>query len=144
MFAALQNSRILASVDEVAKSLQGNWRAERPFALKQALASFAFIGSRLVEVDHEVELPLQSLQTHEGEPAKARKRGRARNAPRFDLRVQLFKMCGVDLTRIDGIDVTVALTVVSEIGTDLGRFPTVGHFTSWLGLGPGTKIRAAR
>jgi transposase len=49
-------------------------------------------------------------------------------------------MCGVDLTRIDGIDVTTALAVISEIGTDMSRFPTVGHFTSWLGLCPGTKI----
>jgi transposase len=49
-------------------------------------------------------------------------------------------MCGVDLTRIDGIDVTTALVVVSEIGTDMGRFPTDKHFASWLGLCPGTKI----
>ena len=57
---------------------------------------------------------LQSLQAHDGEPAKGKKRGRARNAPKFDLRTQLFKMCGVDLTRIDGIDVTTALAVVSR------------------------------
>jgi transposase len=49
-------------------------------------------------------------------------------------------MCGVDLTRIDGIDVTTALVVVSEIGTDMGRSPTDKHFASWLGLCPGTKI----
>ncbi|MDP1559678.1 MAG: IS110 family transposase [Nitrosomonas sp.] len=49
-------------------------------------------------------------------------------------------MCGVDLTRIDGIDVTTALAVISETGTDMSRFPTAGHFASWLGLCPGTKI----
>ena len=52
----------------------------------------------------------------------------------------LFKMCGVDLTRIDGINVTTAIAVISETGSDMSRFPTVGHFTSWLGLCPGTKI----
>jgi len=51
------------------------------------------------------------LQAHDGEPAKGKQRGRARNAPKFDLRTQLFKICGVDLTRIDGIDVTTALAV---------------------------------
>ena len=49
-------------------------------------------------------------------------------------------MCGVDLTKIDGIDVTTALVVLSEIGPDLSRFPTMRHFTSWLGLCPGTRI----
>ncbi len=53
-------------------------------------------------------------------------------------------MCGVDLTRIDGIDVTTAMVVVSEIGPDLSRFPTVGHFASWLGLCPGTRITGGK
>jgi transposase len=87
---------------------------------------------------------LQSLQSHDDEPAKGKKRGRARNAPKFDLRSQLFRMCGVDLTRIYGIDVTTALAVISETGTDMSRFPTVGHFTSWLGLCPGTKITGGK
>jgi hypothetical protein len=46
--------------------------------------------------------------------------------------VQLFKMCGVDLTRIDGIDVTTALAAISEIGVDMSRFPTIKHPTRWL------------
>jgi transposase len=50
-------------------------------------------------------------------------------------------MCGVDLTRIDGIDVTTALAVISETGTDMSRFPKVGNFTSWLGLCPGVTSR---
>jgi len=53
-------------------------------------------------------------------------------------------MCGVDLTRIDGIDVTTALVVVSEIGTDMSRFPSDKHFASWLGLCPGTKITGGK
>ena len=73
-----------------------------------------------------------------------KQRGRTRNAPKFDLRTQLFKMCGVDLTRIDGIDVTTAMAVISETGADMSRFPTVGHFASWLGLCPGTKITGGK
>ena len=53
-------------------------------------------------------------------------------------------MCGVDLTRIDGIGVTTALAVVSEIVVDMTRFPTVKRFTSWLGLCPGTKITGGK
>ncbi len=144
VLGSMKNVRIRASVEDIAKSLQGNWRAEHLFALKQALALFDFIGTQLAECDREIEAQLQSLQAHDGEPAKGKKRGRARNAPKFDLRVQLFKMCGVDLTRIDGIDVTTALAVVSEIGVDMSRFPTIKHFTSWLGLCPGTKITGGK
>lgn len=144
VLAAMKNGRIRASSDEIAKSLQGNWRAEHLFALKQALDMFDFIGTQLAECDRKIEQQLESLHVHEGEPAKGKKRSRARNAPKFDLRAELFKMCGVDLTRIDGIDVTTALTVIAETGTDMSRFPTAGHFASWLGLCPGTRITGGK
>ena len=144
VLGAMKNVRIQASVDDIAKSLQGNWRAEHLFTLKQALAAFDFIGTQVAECDREIELQLQCLAVHDGVPAKGKRRGRARNAPKFDLRTQLFKMCGVDLTRIDGIDVTTALAVVSETGADLSRFASVRHFTSWLGLCPGTKITGGK
>jgi len=144
ILGAMKNARIRASIDEIAKSLQGNWRDEHLFALKQAVDAFDFIGKQLAECDREIEQQMQCLQAHEGEPAKGKQRGRTRNAPKFDLRTQLFKMCGVDLTRIDGIDVTTALAVISETGTDMSRFPKVGNFTSWLGLCPGTKITGGK
>jgi transposase len=144
VLGAMKNVRVRASVAEIAKSLHGNWRAEHLFALKQALDAFDFTGTQLAECDGQLEQHLLSLQAHDGEPAKGKKRGRARNAPRFDLRGQLFRMCGVDLTRIDGIDVTTALAVISETGADLSRFPTVAHFASWLGLCPGTKITGGK
>ena len=140
----MKNARIRASIDEIAKSLQGNWRVEHLFALKQALGAFDFTGTQLAECDREIEQQLQCLQAHDGEPAKGKQRGRSRNAPKFDLRTQLYKMCGVDLTRIDGIDVTTAMAVISETGADMARFPTVGHFASWLGLCPGTKITGGK
>ena len=142
--ARLKNSRIHASEDEIAKSLQGSWRAEHLFALKQALDAFDFCGTQLAECDAQVQAQLQALHVREDEPAKGKKRGRARNAPKFDLRTQLFQMCGVDLTRIDGIDVTTALAVVSEVGADLSKFPSDKHFASWLGLCPGTKITGGK
>ncbi|WP_372450341.1 IS110 family transposase [Paraburkholderia aspalathi] len=144
VLAEMKNARIRASVDEIAKSLQGNWRAEHLFALRQAVDAFDFIGKQLAECDHEIEQQLQRLQTREGEPARGKQRGRARNAPKFDLRTQLFRMCGVDLTRIDGLDVTTALAVISETGGDMSRFPSAAHFASWLGLCPGTRITGGK
>lgn len=142
--AKLKNSRIRASEDEITKSLQGSWRAEHLFALKQALDAFDFCGTQLAECDAQIQVQLQALHVREDEPAQGKKRGRARNAPKFDLRTQLFQMCGVDLTRIDGIDVTTALVVVSEVGADLIKFPSDKHFASWLGLCPGTKITGGK
>ncbi len=54
------------------------------------------------------------------------------------------QMCGVDLTRIDGIDVTTAFKVLSEIGADMSKFKSAKHFASWLGLCPRTRLAAAR
>jgi transposase len=142
--ALMRNGRIRASGEDIAKSLQGSWGAEHLFALKQALASFDFYSSQLTECDHEIEQQLRSLASHPGEPAPGKKRSRTRNSPKFALRERLFQMCGVDLTRIDGIDITTALTVLSEIGADLSKFPSVKHFTSWLGLCPGTKITGGK
>ena len=144
--AALKNSRIRASDDEIARSLQGTWRAEHLFALKQALDAFDFCGGQLAECDTQIEAQLERLRRTdpEAQPLKGKRRGAARNAPKFDLRGRLFQMCGVDLTRIDGVDVTTALVVVSEVGADLARFPSDKHFASWLGLCPGTKITGGK
>lgn len=144
VLAAMRDKRIRASAEEIAKSLEGNWRAEHLFALKQALGAFDFIGSQVAECDEAIAAQLDRMRAYDAEPQQPRKRGRPRNASKIDLRTRLFQLCGVDLTRIDGIDVTTAMTVVSEIGTDMSRFPTVGHFSSWLGLCPGTRITGGK
>lgn len=144
VLAAMKKARIRASAEAIAKSLQGNWRTEHLFALKQALALFDFYATQLAECDQEIEAQLESLAVHEGTPAQGKKRGRARNAPKFDLRERLFHRCGVDLTRIDGIDVTTALAVISEVGADMSRFASAKAFASWLGLCPGTKITGGK
>jgi transposase len=86
---------------------------------------------------------LPALQATGAEPAKGKKRSKARNSPKFDLRMRLFRK-RVDLTRIDGIDVTTALVVVSEVGSDMAKFLIDKHFASWLGLCPGTKITGGK
>jgi len=53
-------------------------------------------------------------------------------------------MSGVDLTRIEGIDETTALTILSEIGLDMSKWPSEKHFTSWLGLSPQRRISGGK
>ena len=74
VLGAMKNVRVRASVDEIAKRLQGHWRAEHLFALQQALDAFDFIGTQLAECDSQIEQPLQTLQAHDGEPAKGKQR----------------------------------------------------------------------
>lgn len=143
--AKLKNARIRASEEEIAKALQGNWREEHLFTLKQAVALYDAYAVQLAECDRQLEKMLAALARHEGEPGQPKRRGgRAKNAPQFDLRTHLFQLCGVDLTRIDGIDVTTAFKVLAEVGADLSRFKSAKHFASWLGLCPGTKISGSK
>ena len=66
------------------------------------------------------------------------------NAPRFDVQGQLYRMTGVDLTRIDGVDGFTALKVVSEVGTDMTKWKSAKHFASWLGLSPNNRVTGGK
>lgn len=143
VLAGMRNVRIKASEEEIVQSLRGNWRDEHVFALQQALELFDIYAAKLAECDERMELQMIMLHKHDGVPGKARNQAR-RNKPKFDLRTRLYQMCGVDLTRIDGIDVGTAMTVLAEVGVDMSKFPTVKHFAAWLGLCPGTKISGGK
>ena len=75
-------------------------------------------------------------------PKRHRKAGS--HAPQFDLGRELHRISGVDLTRIDGIDVGVAQTVISEVGLDMSRWEDEDHFASWLGLCPDNRITGGK
>jgi transposase len=147
VLAGLRDRRIRAEEDQIVRSLQGNWRAEHLFSLKQALALYDAYATQIADCDAEVQRLLNAMKVHEvpegglGAPPRG---GPPKNAPRFDARTALFEVGGVDLTRIPGIEASSALKIISEIGTDLSRFPSVKHFTSWLGLCPGTKISGGK
>ncbi len=138
--ARLKDGRIRASEEEIAQALQGNWRAEHLFSLKQAVALFDAYGERLRECDQQLEAMLGRYPSQVDHPGPAKPGTPAKNAPDFDVRTALFRMCGVDLTRINGINTITALKVLAEVGPDLSRFKSAKHFASWLGLCPGTKI----
>lgn len=139
--AQLRDSRCQKDEATIAKALQGTWRAEHLFALRQALTLYKVYRQEIAECDRQIEAYLESFapRTEETLPPRGRGRKPSRNQLRFEARVQVHRITGVDLTRIDGIDEHVALKLLSEIGTDMSRWPTVKHFTSWLGLCPGTK-----
>lgn len=144
VLAKLRDPRIAAPEEEIARSLEGTWRKEHLFALKQAVDAYDFLQGQVRECDVEIEAQMKVLKVTEGAPAKRKMGGKPRNAPHFDVRERLYEMAAVDLTLINGIDGTTAMTLMSEIGRDVERFPSAGHFASWLGLCPGTKITGGK
>lgn len=144
ILANLKSNRIRASKEEIEKSLVGNWREEHLFALKQAMSLYDAYNERLGECDRQLETMLAALQVHKVETVQKKRRANVKNAPKFDLRAHLIGVCGVDLTRIDGIEVTTAMKILSEVGADMSKFKSAKQFASWLGLCPGTKISGGK
>ena len=155
--AALTDYRVKASREEVARSLEGNWRADVLFELQQAVDSYHFAHRQMQECDEKLQLYLVNLPTRpldipvrsKGAPdTPANKRKKAKkprgNEPQLDLQAELERVCGVDLTSIDGINVMTAFTVISEVGTDMSRFQDEYHFTSWMGLAPSRDISGGK
>jgi len=144
--ARYRDPRCKSSEAVIAKSLDGHYREDHLFALAQAVALYDTYQAQLAACDERIEQYLASFAhiTSEPPPEPAKKRSARANHHRFDARTHLYHITGVDLTRIDGIEATTAVTLISEIGTDMSRWKTVNHFVSWLGLCPGTKVSGGR
>jgi transposase len=146
--AELRDCRIQASQQAIAHSLVGNWREELLFVLRQALELYEVDQQKIADCDAKVEAHLKSLPakvTAEAPlPPPKRNQKSRKSAPAFDLRGQLYRVSGVDLTGIDGINVLTAQILISEIGLDMSRWPTEKHFASWLGLCPDHRISGGK
>jgi transposase len=137
--AKLRDERCHSSEHQIALALQGTWRAEHLFELRQAYDLYQFHHRQISECDEQVEAELAKFPNRAGEKTrtvKPRRRGRKSNDVRFDAKGPLFHALGVDLTMIEGIEVGTALVILAEIGADVTRFPTEKHFASWLGVSP--------
>src|SRR4249920_1284034 len=127
--AALRNWRVKASEEEIARSLEGNWQEEHLFVLQQEQDGYEFCQRQMAECDQRLQQYLQQLEDRShgaGLPEEKRKerlrKKKKGNAPQFDLRAELFRMTGTDLTQIDGIDVTTTMTILSEAGWDMSKW----------------------
>lgn len=141
--ARLRDSGCKLSEAEFVEALNGNFRTEHVFCLKQALDAFDFFQGQIQQCDQALQARLASFPSKTSEDEKLvskRSTKRRKNQPYFDLRSEQIRISGVDLTRIDGIDVLTAQTILSEIGVEVDRFPTEDNFASWLGLSPNNRI----
>ena len=139
--ARFRQSGCARTEEEIAKALQGNYKLEHVFVLKQALDQYDFYLEQIRECDAQMEamyaaLPPSDPDSRVSPPPKPKGGKPRKNQAHFDLAASLYQVVGVDLTAIDGIDALTAQAIITEIGTDVSAWPTVKHFTSWLGLSP--------
>jgi transposase len=150
LLAQMRDPKCAHSEAEIVAALTGNYRREHLFVLQQSLAQYDFYDHQIRDCDAELEAMYDALAWVEQQgdevlrPPKPTRRKPRKNQAHFDLATALYHMVGVDLTAIDGIDALSAQAIIAEIGLDMSKWPTVKHFTSWLGLAPHNKISGGK
>jgi transposase len=143
--AALCHAGVRSDRQTVIRSLVGNYRSEHLFTLRQSLAAYQNYQQLIAECDQEIHRLTAEMdgKIDPGQkplpPQAGREPKRRKNQFHFDMRSELHRLFGVDLTAIPGISALTAHTLLAEIGPDLSRFRSAAAFASWLGLCPANK-----
>jgi transposase len=153
VLAQHRNPSCKASTETIAKALTGTWKAEQLFVLQQALVIYDVYTAQIAVCDQQIIDMLTAMESR-GTPhaplpdLPPRKDGsrtkRAKNTPAPATRAQFARLVGVDLVAVMGFAASSVQTIITEIGTDMSRFPTVKHFCSWLGLAPHNDISGGK
>lgn len=148
--AAPRRTRSRRSEEEFTRYLTGSWRDQHLFNREQAMELYETLQRQIAVYEQRLEDEIRALTPRERRetagpthpnPAKEKAiRGRGDG----QLRDDLWRFAAVDLTRIDGISVGTARTILAEVGLDLSAFPTVRHFVSWLRLAHCTAISGGK
>ncbi len=148
--ASLKHKRIKAGKKTIIKSLEGDYLPEHVFTLKQSLQAYRHYHQLMAECDQEIEKHLNNIDSRIDvdenplpPPTSSPRKGKG-NEPDFDLRTQMYRILGTDLTQIDGISAVTAHVFFSEVGSNVDKFPKPGNFVSWLNLCPGNKISGGK
>lgn len=149
--AAMREPGCQKSEEEIGKALTGTWREEHLFILKQSVMVYDFYTEQILACDLEIErlygLTRPNWEAGEVQPLTKRKRNsHSKNMPHNseEIRKHLKRISGVDLSAVDGFGVSLAQTVIMEVGTDMRKFPDEKHFCSWLGLAPKHEISGGK
>jgi hypothetical protein len=168
--ASLRDRRCKKEEEVIIKALEGNWREEQIFILKQSYNAYEFFHLQINECEDKIkniidQLPARSLEApanghtppknpfeqflppgkKTSRPKKKKQKTTYDRSPySFDVIPYLKKICGVNITDIPGIGDNTAMVIFSEIGTDISKWPSKKHFASWLTLCPGNKISGGK
>jgi hypothetical protein len=147
VLAQFRDKACSKSEAQIAKSLEGHYRREHLFELKQALELCDFYEQQIQACDAELQAMYQEFDPPEdpGTPPPAPRSAKPRkNQAHFDLAAATYRLSGVNLIQIDGLDALTVQKVLSEVGADMSHWPTVKHFASWLRLSPNNQITGGK
>lgn len=145
VLAQYRNPAIRASKEILIQSLEGNWREEQLFNLKQAYDLHFFLKNQIAECDIEIERLVKKMADDDTSPKEIKAAKKQKNSPDFNANQYIYDALGVDVTKIYGINTLTALSVFSETGPDLkSKFPTPKQFLSWLNVVPDNKISGGK
>lgn len=147
--ALLRDGRCHKTLPQIARHLIGTWREEHLFNLAHALRLHDVVDETIASYQERLLRELETLQPPERQHQEVRHpnatKERSLKAQRTqELRTTLWRVSGVDLTRIDGIGADAAEVILTEVGTNVSAFPTEGHFVSWLRLSPRVAISGGK
>lgn len=149
VLAKLCDKRIQASAETIIKALTGDYRREHLFTLRQSLQAYRYHQTLIADCDKEIQQNLAAVESKIAVPQRPLKPPKDRHRPRrnelrFDLRTELYRIFGVDLTDIPGVNTLTANTLLVEVGPDLSKFANCAAFVSWLGLCPDNRISGGK
>jgi len=148
-FLACVHFKVKADRSTIFKSLEGNWRPEQLYLLEDCYMSYQYLTERIASCDVTIERQLEhypeQVRSEAGPAREATSTKKAnRNKPSFNTCSYLKKVLGVDMMAIYGISDIAALEILSETGTEMGKWETAKHFASWLNLCPNNKISGGK
>lgn len=153
--AQLRHTRIKASAETIAKSLVGDYRAEHIFTLRQSVKAYRSYQQMIADCEREIEQWLKDFEdssksadapdeTKPNASTASLEAAKAHEPETASLSSQLQRIFGVDLTRIPGISVGTAQTLLGEVGPDFRKFRSASAFASWMALCPDNEISGGK
>lgn len=153
--AELADSRIKSPREDVVKSLQGIWREDNLFELRQAFDLYHVFRSKITDCDKQIEKVLKKIadnisndadknKSTTDKPVKNKRKANGKNRFNFNATPHLGVIAGVDLTEIYGISELTVTEIIAETGADMSKWASEKHFTSWLNLAPNTRTSGGK
>lgn len=148
--AKLRDGRCKNTEKIIAASLDGHYQEVHLFSLKQSLELYDVYQEKIEDCDAAIQKQLSHMVPKVDnnqvplDLKKSKKTNKSKNTPKFDVRAELYRLTGVDLTEIDGLNESTVLKILSETGVEIKPWPTEKHYCSWLGLSPCNKITGGK
>ena len=143
--AKYRDGRCKKDEKTIAASLEGHYREEHLFSLRQSVELYDTFQTKIMDCDNVIQSQLDKMDTKSDKKnLPPSKKVKSKNTPKFDVRGEMYQMTRVDLTSIDGLNESSVLKILSETGSDISAWPTEKHFCSWLGLSPGNKVTGGK